>query len=68
MIIDFIMKNFFMLNINCQICGTNPGVDSNNPILYIYHYGIYNKHVICLKCFRKKDLFMENEQPVDIHL
>jgi hypothetical protein len=68
MIIDFIIKNFFMANINCQICKTDPYVDINNPILYIYHNGIYNKSRICVKCFRKKDLFIENEQSVDIHL
>ncbi len=62
-----------MVNINCQICKTDPYVDINNPILYIYHNGKYNKSRICVKCFRKKDLFIdeincENEQSVDIHL
>ncbi len=70
MIIDFIINNFLKVNINCQICKTDPYVDSNNPILYIYHNGKYNKIRICLKCFRKENLFIdnENENPVDIHL
>ena len=70
MIIDFIIKNFLTSNINCQICKTDHYFDINNPILYIYHNGKYNKTKICLKCFRKKDLFIdtENQQSIDIHL